>query len=330
MKLILSIFLLAAPLLSQTLINGSRVIAGTMNYCADAGSTDAYACSLSPAITAYATGGRYTFKANTANTGAATLALNGLTATAIVKYVGGVAQALADNDIRAAAVVEVVYDGTNFQIVSVLGNGGGGGSSVLAAGGVYFPFGVSAEGSLNPAPIIAGGAVSHAFVLSATIDIGRIAIYVNTAQPSTCNGGAGACGFVIAIYDSSRSSKLCQTTFYGGLSGGDITSIGAKSATWVSGPNVSGGVCSLSAGTYFLMHASEGTALRPAANSGNTLMAVVKAAGGTGSNAYWAGYASVTSATGTGSAYSLPTNMSAATFTALANSTYWPYYVFGR
>jgi hypothetical protein len=104
-------------------------VGGTPDYCADAGSTDAYACSLSPAIAAYTNGASYRFKANTANTGAATLALNGLTATAIVKYTGGVASALADNDIRAGQIVTVVYDGTNFQLASMLGNGGAGGTT---------------------------------------------------------------------------------------------------------------------------------------------------------------------------------------------------------
>lgn len=42
----------------------------TSMYCADAGASDTYACNLSPAITAYVTGTRYVFKANTANTGA--------------------------------------------------------------------------------------------------------------------------------------------------------------------------------------------------------------------------------------------------------------------
>lgn len=150
-RLILFLILATASLgWSQTLINGSRVIAGTWNYCADAGSTDAYACSLSPAITAYATGGRYTFKAATANTGGATLALNGLTAIALVKYVGGVAQALADNDIRAGAIVEVLYDGTNFQVVSLLGNAAPAYTLPTAAagtlGGIRIGTGLSIDG----------------------------------------------------------------------------------------------------------------------------------------------------------------------------------------
>lgn len=91
-------------------------------FCADAGSTDTYVCSLSPAITAYITGVHYRFLANTSNTGAASINLNSLGAKTIVKYQGGAAQTLADNDIRAGAYVETVYDGTNMQLVSILGN----------------------------------------------------------------------------------------------------------------------------------------------------------------------------------------------------------------
>lgn len=101
--------------------HGPMVTTGSLNYCADAGSTDAYACSLSPALPAYVAGARYTFKANTANTGAATLNLNSLGATALKKVQGGVTTDLQDNDILAGQVVEVVYDGTNLQMVSAPG-----------------------------------------------------------------------------------------------------------------------------------------------------------------------------------------------------------------
>ncbi len=107
---------------------------GASAYCADAGSTDAYACSLTPTITAYTTGAHYFFKANTANTGAATLALNSIASPVTIKKpVGGVTTDLVDNDIRAGQIVEVVYDGTNFQMVSQLGNTPGG-ISGLATG----------------------------------------------------------------------------------------------------------------------------------------------------------------------------------------------------
>lgn len=91
-------------------------------YCADAGSTDDYACSLSPAVTAYTTGTRYVFKANTVNTGATTINFNSLGAKTIKKLQGAITTDLASNDIRVGQLVELVYDGTNMQMLSQLGN----------------------------------------------------------------------------------------------------------------------------------------------------------------------------------------------------------------
>lgn len=111
-------------------LSGAATVGAGVNYCADAGVSDAYACSLSPAITAYSTGTIYTFKANTANTGAATLNLNSLGAKTIVKTAGGITTTLADNDIRAGSIVEVVYDGTNLQLISASANAASGGSGI--------------------------------------------------------------------------------------------------------------------------------------------------------------------------------------------------------
>lgn len=98
-------------------------------YAADAGSTDAYSITLSPAPSAYTIGTHYRFKANTANTGPCTLNINSLGAKTIKKVAGGITTDLVDNDIRAGQFVDVVYDGTNLQMQSTLGNapvGGGG------------------------------------------------------------------------------------------------------------------------------------------------------------------------------------------------------------
>jgi hypothetical protein len=84
----------------------------------------------------YALYQHFCFKADVANTGVATLNVNGGGAKTIKKAAGGVTTDLADNDIRAGQTVEVMYDGTNFQIQSTLGNaaaGGGGGSEIPAA-----------------------------------------------------------------------------------------------------------------------------------------------------------------------------------------------------
>lgn len=87
----------------------------------DAGATDAYACSLSPTPT-LVTGTHYRFKANTANTGAATINFNSLGAVTIKKVAGGITTDLADNDIRVGQWIDLIYDGSNMQMQSTLGN----------------------------------------------------------------------------------------------------------------------------------------------------------------------------------------------------------------
>jgi hypothetical protein len=102
---------------SQAGVPNSQAAAtvGPRNYGVDAGSTDAYAIALSPVLAAYAAGLEIIFLANTANTGAATLNVNGLGAKAIVK---GVSTALSDNDILASMLCLVVYDGTSFVLMN--------------------------------------------------------------------------------------------------------------------------------------------------------------------------------------------------------------------
>ncbi len=111
-------------------------------FAADAGANDTYTATLVPAPTAYVTGARYRFKANTANTGAATINFNSIGAKTIVKVAGGITTALADNDIRSGQWVDLVYDGTNMQMQSLLGNApaftalpSAAGSSTLASAG---------------------------------------------------------------------------------------------------------------------------------------------------------------------------------------------------
>lgn len=89
------------------------------DYAVDSVGTDSYAITVTPAITAYAAGQVFVFKAGTANTGAATLNVSGLGAKTIKK---DVTSDLATGDILANQDVMVVYDGTNFQLLSGLAN----------------------------------------------------------------------------------------------------------------------------------------------------------------------------------------------------------------
>lgn len=96
-------------------LNTSTAQKGTFSYAADAGSNDTYVITLSPIPLSYTTGMVIRFKANTANTGAATLNVNSLGAKSIVK---DNTRTLTTGDILAGQIVQVVYDGTNFQLMS--------------------------------------------------------------------------------------------------------------------------------------------------------------------------------------------------------------------
>jgi hypothetical protein len=97
----------------------------TTSGCTDAGSNDTYACDLAPAISSYVTGSVYRFKANTANTGAATVNFNSLGAKTIKKHSSSGLTDLSDNDIVAGDWIYVVYNGTYMQIIGGVGSGGG-------------------------------------------------------------------------------------------------------------------------------------------------------------------------------------------------------------
>lgn len=136
---------------SQTTINGSRWITGYINTCVSTGNTaNTYVCTMGTDIASYTAGAEYSFIATLANTGAATMNINGVGAVNIVKYVGGEAQALIANDIRAGAVVVLRYDGTNFQIVSLTGNVGSSytlpAATASTLGGIKLGPGLSIDG----------------------------------------------------------------------------------------------------------------------------------------------------------------------------------------
>ena len=77
--------------------------------------TDTLTGSLTPALTAYATGNLFTFVAASTNTGAATINLNSLGAKSITK---SGTTALVAGDIVSGQVYLIEYDGTRFQLIN--------------------------------------------------------------------------------------------------------------------------------------------------------------------------------------------------------------------
>ena len=126
-------------------------------YCqAAGGSGTTYTCNLSPAITAYVTGTHYRFMADVANTGAATINFNAVGAISLKKAAGGITTALVANDLQAGQWIDIIYDGTNMQMQSLLGNAPGGGLSGLVTGTPQLAASTSTLGAWNRTVIVDG------------------------------------------------------------------------------------------------------------------------------------------------------------------------------
>jgi len=88
---------------------------GALDYAADSGSANACALTLLPALAAYIVGMPVWFKPAFTNTGAVTLNINSL-GTVSIKKSGN--KDLVAGDMLAGMITGVVYDGTNFQLLT--------------------------------------------------------------------------------------------------------------------------------------------------------------------------------------------------------------------
>jgi hypothetical protein len=173
--------------------------------------TDTVTGSLSPSLTAYANGMRVRlFPANT-NTGAVTLALNGLTARAVVKFSS---VALVAGDLVAGVPADVVYDLANTQWVLQNPQAGPVGANsisnaMLRQSAALSVIGRSANSTGDVADIAAAsdhqvfrrsgtsigfGAVNlaSANAVTGTLPDGNLSANVRTGTVAVANGGTGA------------------------------------------------------------------------------------------------------------------------------------------
>lgn len=93
-----------------------QVADSSLTYAGTSSGTDTITASVSPAITAYAAGQRFHFKAGGTNTGAATININSVGAKSVKKGAAGGTD-LAAGDITTGGMYTVEYDGTNFQLI---------------------------------------------------------------------------------------------------------------------------------------------------------------------------------------------------------------------
>lgn len=104
---------------AELFINPTRLRSTLLSdYVADTGTANNYAIAPTPVITSYTAGKIFTFKATNANTTASNLNVNSL-GTVAIKKIGN--SALIANDILASQIVQVEYDGTNFQMLQPVG-----------------------------------------------------------------------------------------------------------------------------------------------------------------------------------------------------------------
>lgn len=88
---------------------------GSIQYASSTAGSDTYVITLSPALAAYATGTQVSFRADVANTGAATLNVNALGAKDLVV---GTATPLVTGNILASQIVNAIYNGTAFTVLN--------------------------------------------------------------------------------------------------------------------------------------------------------------------------------------------------------------------
>ena len=95
----------------------STIQKGEKVYAVDSGAANAYVISLTPTVTVYTDGMEVRFRASNANTGASTLNIDGVGATAIKSIKN---TDISAGDIPLNSIVTVIYNSTNlcFQLLS--------------------------------------------------------------------------------------------------------------------------------------------------------------------------------------------------------------------
>ena len=97
---------------------GTGIYSAPLDYATTGGSANTYTLDLTNNLTAHVPGLPIRLKCHAANTGASTIAIDALSAVAIKRPDGSDLQA---GDIKADQIVEIVHDGTYYQMTSAPG-----------------------------------------------------------------------------------------------------------------------------------------------------------------------------------------------------------------
>lgn len=222
---------------------------GGFVYGTVGGTADAITLTLSPAITAYAAGQKFTLVAGAANTGATTINVNSLGAKAIKRDVSVALQA---GDIANGGVAVIEYDGTNFQLLNPR-------TAVTQSVG---------DNSTKPASTAYADAAA---VANATkrVDVRQCVMSCAVDSSGYPNWITAGTGFSVNIAATTKSAVV--TSAYGDGSNGAVDRVGVISADTTIGSLTPSSTCYLYADI-----AADGTV-----TLGHTVLAPVYQWGGT-------------------------------------------------
>lgn len=201
------------------------------------GSANAYVVTQAPVIAAYVTGQHYSFLANFTNSGSATADF-GPGAKTIKK--NGTAN-IASGDIISGMAVDLVYDGTNLQMQSQIGNPASGGTVTSIATGT----------GLTGGPVTTSGTILLADIANNTV-LGNVSGSTGTPgaiTPSQVLQGISTTQGTILYYNGSNwvalspgsSGQLLQTSGAGANPSWVTLTNTSPLKAWV---NFDGGTCS--------------------------------------------------------------------------------------
>lgn len=213
----------------QALAQAGDTQAQAGNYVADTGTANAYVAVLAPAVLAYAAGLTVRLLITSTNTTASTVNVNGLGAKNILKPSSAGPTALTGGELVATQVAELLYDGTQFQLVSVY-------TSATVANSRLNAWGGMADGSANAitltdSPVLASYAAGQ--------QISFIAAHNNTGATTINADGLGTknifkvtgAGPVALTGGEIITNNLIVVTYDGAefqLVGGSSTSVAAS------------------------------------------------------------------------------------------------------
>lgn len=189
-----------------------------------AGTSTAYTLTLTPAITAYTTGLSLWVKFHVANTGAATINVNGLGVKTLVK---DISTALVANDIPINQWYTIVYDGTNFLIQDIGFGGVNLSARLLGALSDETGTGVAVFGTSPSFTTSVLGAATFSAFNTTTTNLS----FAGAATTYT-EGGTPTTGLTATYFGNATATGQTKTLNYGtGGASGSTTAITLGSST---------------------------------------------------------------------------------------------------